>query len=71
MRTSLSLGTVVALVLIASTPLAQAKGKRQQQPSATSSEDAAKKKQLDADYNRALSSVPDAPAKQDPWKTLR
>jgi hypothetical protein len=71
MRTSLKIATAVALALLASAPLAQAKGKKQQQPSTTSSEDAAKKKALDADYKRALNSVPDAPANQDPWKTMR
>lgn len=38
---------------------------------AASTEDAAKQKALDADYKKALNSVPDATEKQDPWKTMR
>ncbi len=74
MRTSLKAGTfgaAIAIALLSYAPLAQAKGKRQQQQPATSAEDAAKKKALDADYKKALGSVPDAPANQDPWKTMR
>lgn len=49
----------------------QAKGKRQQQQPAGNAEEAAKKKALDADYKKALNSVPDAKEKEDPWKTMR
>jgi hypothetical protein len=71
MRTSFKFGiAAVAIALFAQAPITQAKGKRQQQPAA-STEDVAKKKALDADYKRALQSVPDAPTKQDPWKTMR
>jgi hypothetical protein len=74
MRTSLKFGTVVAAIAIAlltQGAYAQGKGKRQQQQSTTSTEDAAKQKALDADYKRALNSVPDAPKNDDPWKTMR
>jgi len=70
MRTSLKIATAVAIALLAQAPIAQAKGKRQQQPAA-STEDAAKQKALEADYKRALQSVPDAPKNEDPWKTMR
>jgi hypothetical protein len=72
MRRSLKFGAVTAVIaLLVPATFAQAKGKRQQQPSATSTEDAAKQKALDADYKRALNSVPDAPKNDDPWKTMR
>ena len=61
----------IAMALLALTAFAQAKGKRPQQQSATHAEDAAKKKALDADYKKALNSIPDATEKQDPWKTMR
>lgn len=70
MRTSLKVAAAVGLALLAASPMAQARGKRQQQPTANA-EDAAKKKALDADYKRALNSVPDVNEKQDPWKTMR
>lgn len=60
----------IAMTLLTPTAYAQSKGKRQQQ-SATHEEDAAKKKALDADYKKALNSIPDAKEKQDPWKTMR
>lgn len=60
----------IAMALLAPTAFAQSKGKRQQQPT-THEEDAAKKKALDADYKKALNSIPDAKEKQDPWKTMR
>jgi hypothetical protein len=74
MRKSLKLGTVVAAIAIAlltQGAYAQGKGKRQQQQPAANAEDAAKKKTLDADYKKALQSVPDAPKNDDPWKTMR
>ncbi len=72
MRTSLKFGTAaIAIALLAHTPLAEAKGKRQQQEPGTTAENADKKKALDADYKKALQSVPDVTAKQDPWKTMR
>lgn len=61
----------IAMALLAPTAFAQTKGKRQQQQPATHEEDAAKKKALDADYKKALNSIPDAKEKQDPWKTMR
>ena len=61
----------VAIALLASSAFAQTKGKRHQQQPVTSAEDAAKKKTLDADYKKALNSIPDATEKQDPWKTMR
>jgi hypothetical protein len=72
MRTSLKFGTAaLAVALLTQAPIAQAKGKRQQQQSTTSAEDAAKQKALDANYKRALNSVPDAPKNDDPWKKIR
>jgi hypothetical protein len=72
MRTLLKIATAaVAIALLAPAPFAQAKGKRQQQQPAANAEDVAKKKALDADYKKALSSVPDVTEKQDPWKTMR
>jgi hypothetical protein len=73
MRTLLKIATAaaIAITLFAPTAFAQAKGKRQQQQPAANAEDAAKKKTLDADYKRALNSVPDAKEKPDPWKTMR
>lgn len=65
----LSIAAIV-MALLAPTAFAQAKGKRPQQ-SATHAEDAAKKKALDADYKKALNSIPDATEKQDPWKAMR
>jgi hypothetical protein len=71
MRTSLKVAAAIAMAVLASNQMAQAKGKRQQQQPAANAEDAAKKKALDADYKRALNSVPDSTEKQDPWKTMR
>jgi hypothetical protein len=71
MRTSLKVTAAVAVALLASHQIAEAKGKRQQQQPAANAEDAAKKKALDADYKKALNSVPDSAEKQDPWKTMR
>lgn len=73
MRTLLKITTAAAIAtaLFAPTAFVQAKGKRQQQQPAANAEDAAKKKALDADYKRALNSVPDSTEKQDPWKTIR
>jgi hypothetical protein len=72
MRTSLKFGiAAAATALLAQAPIAQAKGKRQPQQQAASTEDAAKKKALDANYKKALQSVPDAAVNQDPWKTMR
>jgi hypothetical protein len=71
MRTSLKVAATIAIALLATSQIAQARGKRQQQQPAANAEDSAKKKALDSDYKRALNSVPDATAKQDPWKTMR
>lgn len=71
MRTSLTVAAAITVALLASNQIAQAKGKRQPQQPAANAEDAAKKKALDADYKRALDSVPDVKGKQDPWKTMR
>lgn len=61
----------IAMALLTPAAFAQSKGKRQQQQSANRAEDAAKKKALDADYKKALNSIPDATEKPDPWKTMR
>lgn len=71
MRTSLKFAAAIAVGLLASNPMAQARGKRQQQQPAANAEDVAKKKALDADYKKALNSVPDSTEKQDPWKSMR
>jgi hypothetical protein len=71
MQTSLKVTAAVAMALLASHQIAEAKGKRQQQQPAANAEDAAKKKALDADYKKALNSVPDSAEKQDPWKSMR
>jgi hypothetical protein len=76
MRTSLKAAATIAQILIAfallaTIQIAEAKGKRQQQQPAANAEDAAKKKALDADYKKALNSVPDSTEKQDPWKAMR
>jgi hypothetical protein len=71
MRTLLKVATAIAVALLTSNQIALAKGKRQQQQPAANAEDAAKKKALDADYKKALDSVPDAKGKEDPWKTMR
>jgi hypothetical protein len=71
MRTSLKVAAAIAMAMLTSGQIAHAKGKRQQQQPAANAEDAAKKKALDADYKKALNSVPDSTEKQDPWKTMR
>jgi hypothetical protein len=72
MRPFLKIATAAAAIaLVAPVTIAQAKGKRQQQQPAANAEDVAKKKALDADYKKALNSVPDVTEKQDPWKTMR
>lgn len=73
MRTLIQIGIAAATTaaLLAPASIAQARGKRQHEQSSANAEAAVKKKALDADYKRALSSVPDSTAKQDPWKTMR
>ncbi len=71
MRISLKVAAAVAIAVLASNQIALAKGKRQQQQPAVSAEDAAKNKALDANYKRALDSVPDSKDKTDPWQSMR
>lgn len=71
MRTSVKVVGAIALAVLATNHAADAKGRRQQQQPEARAEDTAKKKALDADYKKALNSVPDSKDKDDPWKSMR
>lgn len=70
MRTFLCV-IVAALLSVSMLTDASAKGRRQKPDTKSSTENSEKKKALEADYQKALQSIPESSEKPDPWKNVR